>query len=145
MQIKSNALQNGRDISSKYTCDGKNISPGLIIIDAPKPTKSFALIMDDPDASKRTFLHWMAWNIPGNTTEIKESQSIGVQGKNDAGKTVYTGPCPPSGTHRYVFRMYALDTTLNLKESASRQELESAIKGHVLESTELIGRYARGA
>jgi len=143
MQIKSSAFQNGRDIPSKYTCDGKNISPGLIIIDAPKQTKSFALIMDDPDSPSGKFVHWISWNIPGSTTEVKEGQSPGTQGKNSAGKLGYTGPCPPSGTHRYVFRIYALDTNLTLREGSTKQELESGIKPYILESAELIGRYAR--
>lgn len=143
MQIKSNAFQSGKEIPSKYTCDGKNISPGLIIIDAPKPTKSFALIVDDPDAPRGIFTHWILWNIPANTTEIKENTSPGMQGKNDFNKLGYGGPCPPSGTHRYVFKVYALDTMLSLQQGSNKQQLESAIKQHVLESAELIGRYSR--
>ena len=143
MQIKSNAFQNGRDMPSKYTCDGKNISPGLVIIDALKTAKSLALIMDDPDSPSGKFLHWLVWNIPGNTTEMKEAQPIGIQVKNSFNTLGYSGPCPPSGTHRYIFRVYALDTTISLKAGSSRQELEAAMKSHVLESAELIGRYAR--
>ena len=95
MQIKSSAIQSGKNIPSKYTCDGKNISPGLILIDVPKSAKSLALIMDDPDAPKGTFTHWVLWNLPGNLTEIKEAVSPGILGKNSAGKLGYLGPCPP--------------------------------------------------
>ena len=99
--------------------------------------------MDDPDAPRGIFTHWVLWNISGNTTEIKENTSPGVQGKNDFNKLGYGGPCPPSGTHRYVFKAYALDATLSLQQGSTKQQLESAIKTHVLESAELIGRYSR--
>ena len=101
--------------------------------------------MDDPDASRGTFLHWLLWNIPSKVTEIKEGESQGVKGKNDFGKLGYGGPCPPSGIHRYVFRVYALDTSLSLPEGSTRQQMEAAMKGHIVESAELIGRYARTA
>lgn len=145
MQLKSPAFQNGKLIPNKYTCDGKNISPGLVILDVPKETKSLALITDDPDAPRGTFLHWTLWGISPKTTEIKEGEAPGIQGKNDFGKTSYGGPCPPSGMHRYVFRVYALDTAPDIRAGASKQELEAAMKNHILESAELIGRYSRAA
>jgi len=145
MQLKSQAFQNGKLIPGKYTCDGKNVSPPLVIMDAPKETKSLALIMSDPDAPHGTFLHWLLWNIPPKVTELKEGESPGVKGKNDFGKPGYGGPCPPSGIHRYVFRVYALDIMLNHPESSTKQQVEAAMKGHILQSAELIGRYSRTA
>ena len=145
MQLKSQAFQNGKLIPGKYTCDGKNASPPLVIMDAPKETKFLAIILDDPDAPRGTFLHWLLWNIPSKVTEIKEGESPGVKGKNDFGKLGYGGPCPPSGIHRYVFRVYALDTSLSLPEGSSSKQVEAAMKGHIVESAELIGRYARTA
>ena len=133
-------------IPKKFTCDGGNINPELQIQNVPDGARSLALIMHDPDAPREGgFTHWVVWNISPRTTFIKEesappSASEGVHG---AGAQGYTGPCPPSGTHRYEFSLYALDATLDLPESAGKAELERAMKGRVLEEAMLTGRYAR--
>ncbi len=151
MQITSSAFQQARSIPIRFTCDGENVSPGFSWRGAPAKTKSFALIMHDPDAPRAGgFTHWVAYNIPAKVNGLpsnlpQEEQIAGCcdQGKNDAGKIGYLGPCPPSGTHRYIIRLYALDTELNLKPSASEQQLQEAMRGHVLERSELTGTYAR--
>jgi Raf kinase inhibitor-like YbhB/YbcL family protein len=132
-------------IPQKYTCDGSSISPQLQWSGAPANTKSFALIMDDPDAPAGTFTHWVAFDIPANQTQIAEgAKNVGKSGKNSAGQDGYTGPCPPSGTHRYYFTLYALDVaSLGLNEGASRAQVETAAKAHTLAVTQLMGRYAR--
>lgn len=132
-------------IPQKYTCDGGNTSPQLQWSGAPANTQSFALIMDDPDAPTGTFTHWVAFDIPTNQTELAEgAQRVGKSGKNSAGQTGYTAPCPPSGTHRYYFTLYALDVaSLGLNEGAPRAQVETAAKEHTLAVTQLMGRYAR--
>jgi Raf kinase inhibitor-like YbhB/YbcL family protein len=153
MQLSSAAFQQGNNIPQQYTCDGENTSPELSWRDAPAHTKSFALIMHDPDAPRAGgFTHWVLYNIAAGVAALEPKvppqervPGIGVQGKNDAGKIGYMGPCPPSGTHRYFVRLYALDAELNLKPGASKQELETAIRGHVLEEAELMGTYARSS
>jgi len=145
MKITSPAFQHNTMIPAKYTCEGMDINPPLVVEDIPEKTKSLVLIMDDPDAPVGTWIHWIVFNIPctGKKLEIKENSIPGVQGWNDFRRVNYGGPCPPSGTHRYFFRIYALDTTLNLKEGAKRQEVEDAMKGHILASAELIGLYKK--
>lgn len=151
MQITSSAFQQARSIPIRFTCDGENASPAFSWRGAPAQTKSFAIIMHDPDAPRAGgFTHWVAYSIPAKVAELpsnlpQEEQVAGccAQGKNDAGKIGYLGPCPPSGTHRYIIRLYALDTELNLKPGASEQELQEAMRGHVLERSELTGTYAR--
>ena len=143
MKLTSFAFENGRYIPIRHTCDGDNVPPHLIIKDVPEGTASLALIMDDPDAPGRTFVHWVAWNIPPDKKEILEDEDLEYQGMNDFGKREYGGPCPPSGTHRYFFKLYALDTELNLSESATKKDLEHAIKGHILAETSLMGLYKR--
>jgi Raf kinase inhibitor-like YbhB/YbcL family protein len=140
LTIKSPAFANNDFIPSKYTCDGSNINPELNVKDIPADTRSLALIMDDPDAPKGTFDHWIMWNIPVKD-KIEENTSPGAQGKNGKGENRYTGPCPPSGTHHYHFKIYALDTKLDLPVSTDKQALLSAIEGHILASGELIGVY----
>lgn len=151
MEITSSAFQEGISIPSLYTCDGKDISPPLSWSGAPAGTKSFALIADDPDAPGGTWVHWVLWNLPSQAQELKEgfptsSQlSNGArQGKSDFGQIGYGGPCPPSGTHHYFFKLYALDTSLTLKSGATKSQLEAAMKGHILAQSKLMGVYRRG-
>ncbi|KYK24689.1 hypothetical protein AYK25_06060 [Thermoplasmatales archaeon SM1-50] len=144
MKLLSSAFNDNELIPSEYTCDGNDISPPLFFSNIPTDTKSLALIMDDPDAPMGTWVHWLVWNIPANKTGFLQGENITYpQGKNDFGTTKYGGPCPPSGTHRYFFKLYALDTTLHLNIGASKQQLESAMSGHILEEAQLVGIYAR--
>jgi Raf kinase inhibitor-like YbhB/YbcL family protein len=144
MKITSSAFQQGANIPSKFSCDGANTSPPLQISDVPSEAKSLLLIVDDPDAPSGLFTHWAVWNISPQTTTIGEgSMPKGVQGTNDFGKSGYGGPCPPSGTHRYYFKIFALDRELDLPSSAKRSQLDAAMKGHVIAQGELMGRYAR--
>jgi Raf kinase inhibitor-like YbhB/YbcL family protein len=144
MKITSSAFQQGANIPSKFSCDGPNTSPPLQISDVPSEAKSLVLIVDDPDAPGGLFTHWAVWNISPQTSTIAEgSTPKGVQGTNDFGKSGYGGPCPPSGTHRYYFKIFALDRELDLPVGAKRSQLDAAIKGHVIAQGELMGRYAR--
>src|SRR5213595_3919683 len=144
MKVTSSAFQEGANISSKFSCDGANTSPPLQISDVPSEAKSLVLIVDDPDAPSGLFTHWTAWNISPQTSTIAErSPPKGVQGTNDFGKSGYGGPCPPSGTHRYYFRIIALDRILDLRPGANRQDFDKATAGHVVAQGELMGRYSR--
>ncbi len=141
MKISSEAFGSGERIPEKYTCDGQDISPPLRIDGLPDGTESVALIVDDPDAPMGTWTHWVVWGMEGG--DIEEDSVPGKQGLNDFKKTDYGGPCPPSGEHRYFFRAYALDMGLDLDEGASREEVEEAMEGHILEEAELMGVYSR--
>jgi Raf kinase inhibitor-like YbhB/YbcL family protein len=144
MKITSSAFQEGGNIPSKFSCDGADTSPPLQIADVPSGAKSLVLIVDDPDAPSGLFTHWTAWNISPQTSTIAEgSPPKGVQGTNDFGKSGYGGPCPPSGTHRYYFKIFALDRELDLPSGAKRGQLDAAMKGHVIAQGELMGRYSR--
>ena len=144
MKITSSAFQEGGNIPSKFSCDGANTSPPLQISDVPSEAKSLVLIVDDPDAPSGLFTHWAAWNISPQTSSIAEgSTPKGVQGTNDFGKSGYGGPCPPSGTHRYYFKIFALDRELDLPFGVKRGQLDAALKGHVIAQGELMGRYSR--
>lgn len=140
--VKSSAFMHNDTIPSKYTCNGANISPPLSIGLIPPNTKSFALIMDDPDAPNGTFDHWIMWNIPPKRS-IEENSAPGIQGKNGREESQYTGPCPPSGTHHYHFKVYALDTKLDLKDGSGKKELEKAMEKHIISSGELVGVYKK--
>jgi Raf kinase inhibitor-like YbhB/YbcL family protein len=144
ISITSPAFESGGDIPAKFTCKGANGSPPLQLKGVPNETKSLVLIVEDPDAPSGLFTHWIAWNIDPKTTEIAENSAPAgaIQGVNDFGKRNYGGPCPPSGTHRYFFRIFALDTKLELKANARRAELDAAIRGHVLAQGELMARYS---
>ena len=143
MKITSSAFQEGANIPSKFTCDGADTSPPLQIADIPSQAKSLALIVDDPDAPSGLFTHWTVWNIPPQSNVVGEgSAPKGVQGTNDFGKSGYGGPCPPSGTHRYYFRIFALDRELELPFGAKRGRVDGALKGHVIAQGELMGRYS---
>ena len=144
MKLTSPAFENNREIPSEYTCDGPNVLPELNIEDIPENAKSLALIMDDPDAPAGTWVHWVVWNIPVDTKTIaKGTEPQGIQGTTSFGKPGYGGPCPPFGTHRYFFKLHALDTTLDLKEGSTKEDLEQAMDGHMIEKTELMGTYKR--
>jgi hypothetical protein len=141
--VKSSAFENNKLIPSKYSCDGEEISPPITVEGIPPQTKTVALILDDPDAPRGTFDHWIVWNIPP-TGKIAENSVPGTQGLNSASQQTYIGMCPPSGTHRYFFKVYALDTKLDLKaNSTKKKDLEKAMQGHILAKGELIGLYAR--
>ena len=142
MKITSSAFQEGGNIPPKFTCDGGDSSPPLRIAEIPSGAKTLALVVDDPDAPSGLFTHWIVWNISPQTNAIAEgSAPQGVQGTNDFGKSGYGGPCPPSGTHRYYFKIFALDQTLDLRSGAKRQELDKAMSGHVIAEGQLMGRY----
>lgn len=147
MLILSPVFLNNGKIAAKFTCDGGNINPELQIQNIPAGTKSLALILDDPDATRGiTFTHWLVWNIDPQIANIKQESkpANSIEGLNDAQKIGYTGPCPPTGKpHRYFFKLYALDMMLDLKSDSTKTELETAITGHVIEKTELIGIYER--
>src|SRR6056297_834457 len=142
MHITSPAFEHNQRVPPKYSCNGENVSPPLTIEDIPPGTESVAIIVDDPDAPGGTFLHWLIWDI-APTTEIRENSAPGTEGKNDFGKVEYGGPCPPSGTHRYFFRVHALSIPVNLSEGSGRADLEQAMKDHILAEAELIGLYAQ--
>lgn len=143
MKITSPEFKHNEFIPKKFTCEGSDINPVLTIEDIPKDTKSLALIVDDPDAPMGTWVHWVVYDIPV-VPRIDEDSIPGKQGGNDFNRQDYGGPCPPSGTHRYFFKMYALDTQLNLAEGISKKALEKAMEGHILGKAELIGLYQRG-
>lgn len=143
--LTSNAFTDGGAIPKKFSCDGENVSPQLKWGGAPPNTHSFTLIMDDPDAPIGTFTHWVAFDLPAAQNEIAEgAKSVGKGGQNGAGRTGYFGPCPPVGSHRYFFTLYALDVdSLGLKDGASRGDVEKMMTGHILAKAQLMGRYSR--
>lgn len=145
MSVSSPVFADNGAIPARYTCDGKDASPPLAFSNVPAGARSLALIVDDPDAPAGTWVHWVAWNIPPHVREIKENSlpEGAIQGLNSWKKNSYGGPCPPSGTHRYYFQLYALDTTLNLSRSAVRADLEKAMQGHILAGSRLMGTYKR--
>jgi Raf kinase inhibitor-like YbhB/YbcL family protein len=147
LTVTSAAFTEGAGIPKQYSCDGpgQGISPPLKWTGAPAQTSSFVLIVDDPDAPSGTFTHWVAFDIPPTLTEIPEgAKNVGKAGRNSAGRNGFISPCPPSGTHRYIFTVYAVDLpSLNLNEGASRDEVTNAINGHILVEGRLMGRYSR--
>ena len=140
--VKSPVFENKKPIPRKYSCDGDEVNPPLIVEGIPTATKTLALIVDDPDAPRGTFDHWLVWDIPPSN-KIEENSTPGTQGLNSGGQQAYIGMCPPSGTHRYFFKIYALDAKLGLKESTNKKELEKAMQGHILAKGEIIGLYRR--
>jgi len=150
IKITSSAFEDGGLIPAKYTCDGADISPPLQWEAVPEGTKSIALICDDPDAPMGTFVHWVIFGLPAEERELAENipsdetlPSGAKQGVSDFGRIGYGGPCPPSGTHRYFFKIYALDTEIALAAGASKRELLGAMEGHILGQGQLIGKYKR--
>ena len=142
MKITSPEFGHSQSIPQKFTCEGEDINPALIMEDIPKEAQSLALIVDDPDAPMGTWVHWVVFDIP-IVGRIEENSIPGKQGINNAGNRNYHGPCPPSGTHRYFFKIYALDTELNLQEGISKGQLEKAMQGHLLDKAEVVGLYKR--
>lgn len=147
MKITSSAFQEGTIIPSLYTCEGKNTHPPLEISETPPNAKSLVLLMDDPDVPKTLrpdgmYDHWVLFNIAPSAHKITEQS--GVHGKNTAGKNQYTGPCPPDREHRYFFKLYALDTLLDLPVGATKKEVEQAMDGHIIAQCQLMGRYEKG-
>lgn len=141
-QITSTEFGHKGHIPPKYTCEGDNVNPPLLFQNIPEGTRSLALIVEDPDAPKGVFDHWVCWNISPNEA-IAERSNPGINGTNSFGKIGYGGPCPPSGEHRYYFKIFALDTELNLLTGARKQEVLDAMKGHELATAELMGRYRK--
>ena len=144
MKLTSSAFAHNGQMPSEFTCDGSDLSPPLSISDIPQSAKSLVLICDDPDAPVGTWDHWAVFNIPASAKEIpKGTEPQGTSGKNSWGRTGYGGPCPPSGTHRYFFKLYALDATLNLPSGSTKKQIEAAMHGHILAKAELVGLYKR--
>ena len=154
LKVTSSAFQQGGSIPAQYTCEGKDISPPLSWAGLPNNAKSVAMIVDDPDAPdpakpQRVYVHWVVYNMTAQTTSLAENASKSgmpagaVQGKNDWGKAEYGGPCPPIGRHRYFFKLYALDTTLTGLKDATKADLEKAMRGHIVDSGELMGTYQK--
>jgi Raf kinase inhibitor-like YbhB/YbcL family protein len=148
MKLTSPAFTEGGMIPKKYTCDGDDFSPPLAWSNAPAGARAYALICDDPDAPAGTWVHWVAFNLPpasgGLPAGIKAEKQLpggGIHGTNSWRRAGYGGPCPPSGTHRYFFKLYALDTTLSLDGSATAKDVQAAVQGHVLAQAQLMGRY----
>lgn len=149
-QLTSTAFSQGTPIPALYTCQGRDISPPLAWGEPPASTRSFALIMDDPDAPVGIWVHWVIYNLPPEARSLPEALPTdgqlpdgSLQGKNSWNRLGYGGPCPPSGTHRYFFKLYALDTTLSLSTGASKGQLIQAMEGHILAQAELMGTYAK--
>ena len=150
IKLTSSAFKDGQPIPRGYTCDGADVSPPLEWSDIPKNAKTIALVADDPDAPSGTFVHWVLYNLPAegmglieNTPMTETLKGGGMQGTNDFKKIGYGGPCPPSGTHHYLFKLYALDGEVALKPGATRADLEKAMEGHVLGQAQLMGTYSR--
>ncbi|NOZ80285.1 MAG: YbhB/YbcL family Raf kinase inhibitor-like protein [DPANN group archaeon] len=143
MQLTSPVFANNEKIPAKYSCEGEDINPPLKIDNIPEGTRTMALIMDDPDAPAGTWDHWIVFNIPVTTSIPEDVKTLGVSGMNSWGRTGYGGPCPPSGTHRYFFRLYALDQELPLQQGASKEELVQAMEGRIIDQAELMGTYTR--
>lgn len=147
MEITTAAIQINGHIAPQYTCDGANISPSVVFTQIPNNAKSTALILEDPDAPGGTFIHWLLYDMSPATLVVPENEmpTTGKAGTNDFGQLGYGGPCPPSGTHRYVFRLLALDARFDLAEGISKSELDGVIDGHIIDSVEVVGVYVRTA
>jgi len=144
LKVSSSAFREGGKIPKKYTCDSSNVSPPLRIENVPRAARSLVLIVDDPDAPGRTWVHWLLWNIDPKVSEIWADNvpQNAVEGTSDFGNAKYGGPCPPSGTHRYYFKVYALDITLYLPSSTKKAALEKAMAGHIVAQGSLMGTYS---
>lgn len=145
MQISSPAFKNNEYIPQKYTCDGEDISPQLVIEDVPKEARSLVLIVDDPDASNGDWVHWTVWSIDPAIKAIAENSVPlrAIEGTTSSGKPGYGGPCPPSGVHHYQFKLYALNSSLSLGSSAKKEDLEKAMEGKIIKQAKLVGLYQR--
>lgn len=142
MKISSPEFKNNGFIPAKFTCKGKDVNPALVIEGVPQDTECLVLIVDDPDAPMGTWVHWVVYNMPV-VSRIEENSVPGVQGINDSGRINYHGPCPPSGTHRYFFKLYALDAQLDVSGRISKKDLEEVMQGHILDKAELVGLYKK--
>jgi hypothetical protein len=147
MEIKSRSFNNEDRIPTRYTCDGEDINPPLDIIHIPEDAETIALIMDDPDAPNGTWVHWLIWNIPVINQSFSIDEGVepadAVYGTNDFDKLEYGGPCPPFGTHRYFFKVYALDRVLDLDEGSIKEELMIEIEKHMIDWAQLVGKYSK--
>jgi len=151
LEVKAAAFSNGGEMPARYTCDGEGLSPALTWSGVPPAARTLALVVDDPDAPRGVFTHWVIWNVPARHAELPEGvpdrdtfADGARQGTNDFGRVGYGGPCPPRGRpHRYFFRLYALDSGLKLEAGAGRQRLQEAMNGHVLAQAEWMGTYRR--
>jgi Raf kinase inhibitor-like YbhB/YbcL family protein len=145
LKITSSAFENGQPIPKKYSCDGEGISPPIYISGVRADAKSLALVVDDPDAKiAGGFTHWLKFNVPPANVRASEGADIGgIDGKNSSGEIGYVSPCPPSGSHRYFFKVYALDVELELLSGASKTDIEKAMEGHILDAAELMGTYSK--
>ena len=150
VQLTSTVFGNNASIPDKYTCKGASVSPPLSWTAGPQGTKSYVLIVDDPDAPRGVFTHWVIFNIPFSVNKLDENipknatvEGVGVQGVNGARNTGYTGPCPPSGTHHYIFTLYAVDTVLDIAPKSTKDQVLDAMKGHVIATSVLIGLYSK--
>jgi Raf kinase inhibitor-like YbhB/YbcL family protein len=141
--VKSSAFENNQLIPVKYTCDGDDVNPPLTIEGVPEGTKSLVLIVDDPDAPSGIWNHWVVWNIPPGARKIEENTVPGTEGISTSRKHAYGGPCPPYGTHRYFFKVYALDAKLDLTANSTKKNVEKAMESHMLAEGELMGLYRR--
>ncbi len=144
MNLHSSAFSHKSFIPDEYTCKGRNISPPLEILNPPSHVGSYVLIVDDPDAPAKTWVHWVVWNILPSVRIVAEGSipEGGIEGMTDFGTRGYGGPCPPSGTHRYFFKLYALDTMLELPEASTKPDVVAAMDGHIITSAELVGLYS---
>lgn len=150
ISLESSVFGENENIPSRFTCDGRDISPPLLWSNLPNGTKSIAIITDDPDAPVGTWVHWIIYNMPTTSNKLDENvtrdlqlENGALQGRNDFGKIGYNGPCPPQGTHRYYYKIYALDSMLNLVPGVNKEKLENAMKGHILAKGQLVGKYGR--
>jgi Raf kinase inhibitor-like YbhB/YbcL family protein len=145
MQVTSTAFENGESIPKKYTCDGENINPPLTFSNIPAGVVSFVLIVEDPDSPNGNFTHWVMFNIPGSMLQILEHSvpDNALQGKNDFGNIGYGGPCPQTGTHRYIFNVYALDRKLDLMPGVTKQSVKETMQGHIMDTADITGVYTR--
>jgi hypothetical protein len=144
MEIRNHEFEHGDKIPVRHTCDGAGVSPALLFHEVPDEAGTLALIMDDPDAPGGIFTHWLIWNMPPSIHQVSEgTRPEGIVGKNDFGDVGYGPPCPPEGTHRYHFRLYALDDEIDLHKGASRKDVLEAMEGHIIEEAELVGKYTR--
>ena len=143
LTVSSLAFSQGGHIPKKYSCEGENINPPLEIKRFPKEAETLAIIVEDQDAPRGIFDHWLAWNLSPNEP-ISENYIGGVSGRNSFGNTGYGGPCPPTGSHRYYFKVYALDTSLDLPEGSDKKQLQNAMQGHIITSGELMAHYKKG-
>jgi len=141
--VTSPAFENNKPIPKKYTADGADINPPIEVNAIPKNAKSLALVVDDPDAPLRTWVHWIVWNIPPSKNKIGEGEIPGIQGSNSWRKSSYGGPNPPLGTHRYFFKIYALNTELNLDPGSAKKDLEKVMENHIIAKGELVGLYKK--